>query len=125
MISDVPTKSAAHYFTIAERVTVFISAAREASRDGITWGEFGELTVALLRLSIATLEQVSTLSGAEKKEIALEAVAALFDTVADKAVPLTVYPLYMLARPAVRSLVLALASGAVEGLLPLVRVAQC
>jgi hypothetical protein len=43
--------------------------------------------------------------------------------VADKAVPTTVYPLWIICRPAVRSLVLALASGAVEQIIPLVRLA--
>lgn len=124
MISDSAIRSATPYVTIAERVQVFIAAAREASRDGISWVEFGELTVAVLRVSIQTLDQVTTLSGAEKKAIALEAVAALFDTLADKCVPLAMYPLWILARPAIRSLVLALASGAVESLLPIVRAAQ-
>jgi hypothetical protein len=53
----------------------------------------------------------------------LEAVASLFDALADKAVPVSAWPLWMLARPAVRSLVIALASGAVEQILPLVRLA--
>ena len=47
--------------------------------------------------------------------------SALFDQLADKAVPLTVWPVWILVRPAIRSLVLALAAGAVEQILPLVR----
>jgi hypothetical protein len=36
-------------------------------------------------------------------------------------VPRVAYPIWILARPAVRALVLALAAGAVEQVLPLVR----
>jgi hypothetical protein len=84
--------------------------------------EFGELLLSLLRLVLTTLDSVQTLSGAEKKAIALGAVERLFEAVADKAVPAAVYPLWLLVRPAVRSLVVAIASGAIEKLLPLVRV---
>jgi hypothetical protein len=48
-------------------------------------------------------------------------VGDLFDAVADRAVPIVALPLWVVARPAVRSLVLALASGAIEQLLWLVR----
>jgi hypothetical protein len=77
--------------------------------------------LALVRLVIAGLDAVGTMTGAEKKALAMEAVSSLFDAVADKAVPTVAYPIWMIARPAVRALVLALASGAVEQVLPLVR----
>ena len=64
------------------------------------------------------------LSGPEKKDVAVGAVAALFDLVASKAVPLPVSALWVLCRPSVRSLILALASGAIDQLLPLVRSAK-
>jgi hypothetical protein len=64
------------------------------------------------------------MSGAEKKSLVLEAVAALFDTLADKAVPVVVWPVWILARPAIRALVLAIASGAIEIVLPLTRAAE-
>jgi hypothetical protein len=48
-------------------------------------------------------------------------VAHLFDAVADQAVPAAVYPLWLIVRFPIRSLVLAIASGAIEQLLPLVR----
>ncbi len=63
----------------------------------------------------------ATLTGEQKKALALEAVGDLFDAVADRAVPPIAWPVWIVARPAVRSLVLALASGAIEQLLPLVR----
>lgn len=121
MIATTPLLAAVPFDNIAERVSAFLRSAQEAAADGITWSEFGSLLVALMRLSIQTLDTVDTLTGAEKREIVLHAVGVLFDLIADKAVPLTVWPIWVLARPAVRSLVLALASGSVEQLLTMVR----
>lgn len=121
MISDTPLLSAAGYDDIASKVKAFLQAAKSAAADGITWADFGTLLVALMRLSIATLDDVQNLTGSEKKEIVIHAVGVLFDLVADKAIPLAMYPIWYIARPAVRSLVLALASGAVEQILSLVR----
>lgn len=103
------------------KISAFVETSRAAAADGLTWAEFGELMLSLLRLVVTTLDTVSDLTGPQKKALALEAVASLFDSVADKAVPAIAYPFWLLARPAVRSLVLALASGAIEQLLPLVR----
>jgi hypothetical protein len=124
MISSAPAHAAEHWSDLARRVQSFLAVAQEAAKDGITWSEFGELLLALLRLSIQAADTLSGMSGKEKKEMVLAAVAALFDAVADKAVPAHLYPLWLLTRPAVRSLVLALASGAVEILLPMVRVSR-
>lgn len=123
MISDRPLASAAPYDDIAGKVSAFLQSAKSAAADGITWQEFGGLMLALLKISVETLDTVGSLSGPEKKAIALEAVASLFDLIADKAVPLAAWPLWALARPAIRSLVLAIASGAIEQLLPLLRAA--
>lgn len=109
---------------LLNKIVAFVETAKSAAADGITWAEFGELVVALLRLVVTFLDTVSTLTGAEKKALALDAVAGLFDAVADKAVPMLAWPVWILARPAVRALVLALASGAIEQLLPLVRSAR-
>lgn len=122
-IANGPLASAGNYADIAAKVSAFLQSAKAAAADGLTWREFGELLVALLRVSIDTLDHVRGLSGADKKAIVLEAVASLFDLVADKAVPTAAYPLWFVARPAVRSFVLALASGAVEQVLPLLRAA--
>jgi hypothetical protein len=103
------------------KIKAFVETAKSAAADGLTWAEFGDLMLALLRLVIAGLDVANGLTGAAKKALALEAVASLFDAVADKAVPTVLWPVWILARPAVRSLVLALASGAVEQVLPLVR----
>jgi hypothetical protein len=121
MISSAPAHAAEHWSDLARRVQSFLQVAEQAARNGITWAEFGELLMALLRLSIQAADTLSGMTGKEKKEMVLAAVAALFDAVADKAVPAYLYPLWLLSRSAVRSLVLALASGAVEILLPMVR----
>lgn len=109
---------------LLNKIVAFVETAKSAAADGITWAEFGELVVALLRLVVTFLDTVSALTGAEKKALALDAVAGLFDAVADKAVPTLAWPVWILARPAVRALVLAMASGAIEQLLPLVRSAR-
>jgi hypothetical protein len=123
MISEAPLTAAAAFDNLSEKVRAYIATAKLASADGLTWAEFGELLTALLRLAVATLDDIGTLSGAEKKDLALVAAAALFDTVADRCVPLLAWPVYVIARPAIRALVLALAGGAIESLLPLVRAA--
>jgi hypothetical protein len=103
------------------RAEAFIHAAKSAAADGLTWAEFGDLTIALVRLLVESYEAVKAMSGADKKAAVLEAVGSLFDAVADKAVPTVLWPVWMFARPAVRSLVVALAAGAVEQVLSLVR----
>lgn len=121
MIAATATAASSPFLTFAEKVKTFLATAQAMTTDGLTWVEFGELMLALLRLSMQAVDTAAGMTGAEKKELVLEAVAALFDTIADRAVPPLALPLWVLARPAIRSLVLALASGAVEQLLPLVR----
>lgn len=123
-VTDFPLAAASSFQSIAEKVSAYLTQARIVAEDGLTWREFGELLLGLLRISIETLDATSTLSGPEKKELVLEAAAALFDQLADKAVPLSAWPVWILVRPAIRSLVLALAAGAVEQILPLVRASR-
>jgi hypothetical protein len=121
MIVEAPLMAAQWFDDIASKVKAFIQSAVRASADGITWSEFGELFLALMRLAIQTLDGMDSLTGAEKKEIVVHAVAVLFDQVAHKAVPAALWPVWILSRGAIRSLILALAGGAVEILLPMVR----
>lgn len=121
MYADGPLAAAESHEYLGQQVRAFLLSARESAKDGLTWAEFGELLISLLRLSITTLDSVANMTGAQKKELVISAIAALFDTLADKAVPAVVYPLWVIARPSIRSLVLALASGAVEVILPMVR----
>ena len=124
MIADAPIAAASPFQSIAQKVSAYLDAAQSAAADGLTWREFGELLLGILRISIETLDATSTLSGPEKKDLVLEAAAALFDQLADRCVPLTAWPVWILVRPAIRSLVLAIAAGAVEQILPLVRLAR-
>jgi hypothetical protein len=123
-ITTVPITEAVDQPGLLDKITTYIASAKVAAADGLTWSEFGELLLAQLRLVVSALDSVATLSGREKKAMAIDAVARLFDAVADYAVPVTLYPIWLVARPAVRSLVLALAGGVIEQLLPLVRLAR-
>ena len=107
--------------TVAAQINAFLAAAREQARDGLTWAEFGRLLVQLLHIAVSGLDAVATLTGPQKKEVALTAAAALFDSFADKAVPVAAWPAWVILRPAIRLLILSLASGAVEALLKITR----
>lgn len=104
-------------------INAFLSRAREQARDGLTWAEFGSLTLDLLKLAIAGLEGVSVMDGATKKAAALGAVGLLFDAAAGSAVPWAAWPLWAAARPIVRVTLMAFAAGLLESLLPTVRAA--
>lgn len=106
---------------LLDKVSVFIATAREKAADGLTWGEFGELVLSLLRVVVPFLESVKLMTGSEKKAFTLNAVGRLFDAVADYAVPVTLYPIWLVARPAVRALVVAIAGGVLEQYLAVLR----
>lgn len=120
MISDFPTAAGQRHTDVVAAARAYIAEARSVSADGLTWAEFGELLIGLLRLTIYVVD-VMTIPGSDKKAVVLEAAAALFDTVADRAVPIWAYPFWLTVRSPVRAIVLAIASGAVEQILPLVR----
>lgn len=101
----------------------FVSAAVARARDGLTLAEFSELAVELLRLSVSILDSIPS-TGQQKKQMALEAVELLFDSVADKCVPAIAWPVWLIVKPAARQLVLLAAAGALEAVLPMVRAAQ-
>lgn len=101
-----------------------IAAARAAAADGkLDVGEFGRLTVFLIRACV-TLAEPLMAPGADKKAFVVAGVARLFDAVADKCIPTVAYPGWLLIRPAVRSLVLAAAGGALETILADIRGAR-
>lgn len=122
MDTQAPVAVASRYLEISSAVKAYIETAKAAAADGITWSEFGELLVQLLRLAVR-LADLLQVTGIERKAIVLEAAAALFDACADYCVPVWLLPVWVLARTPVRALVLALASGAIEAILPLVRMA--
>lgn len=103
-------------------VAAFLADARLKAQGGFTVVEFGSLTVSLLRLCVEGLDAIPT-DGAAKKAWALGIIGTLFDTVAGYAVPLPLKPVWFVAKPLVRQLVLAAASGALEQVLQLSRAA--
>jgi hypothetical protein len=107
--------------TLAAQVSVFLATAREQCKGGVSWSEFGRLLVQLLHLLVTGLDTISTLTGKEKKAIVLTAVCTLFDTFADRCVPLAVYPAWLLVRPGTRVLIVSIAAGATEALLQITR----
>lgn len=121
MIAESAVTAATPFDSIQRKLLAFVETSRALSANGLTWAEFGELLVALVRMAVETLDQTAGLTGPEKKSLVLDAVAALFDAVADRAIPAYAWPVWVLVSPAIRSLVLALASGAVEQILQLVR----
>ena len=121
MTINAPAAAAADKTLLLDKVSAFIVTAREKAQDGLTWSEFGELVLSLLRVVVPFLESVKLLSGPEKKAFALDAVGRLFDAVADRCIPMGVYPLWVLVKPAIRSLVLAIAGGTLEQYLAVFR----
>ncbi len=109
--------------TDMNRIEIYLDDVRRASADGLTWAEFGELLIGFLKLAVSMYDQVAGMTGEEKKAAVLAGVGRLFDLAADHCIPLVLWPIWGLARGPVRLLVLALASGAIEQILPLVRLA--
>ena len=105
-------------------VLAFIASARLKAAGGLTVSEFGSLTVELIRLAVAGLDTGTTLDGLGKKAWAIACVAALFDAVADACIPFVAKPVWWIVRPAVRTLVLSAAGGALEQILQLTRAAS-
>ena len=105
-------------------VAAFLAAARAKATGGFTVAEFGSLVVEVIRLAVAGLDTISTLDGPAKKAWALACVGALFDAVADACVPTLAWPVWFIVRPAVRTLVLSAAGGALEQILALTREAS-
>jgi hypothetical protein len=104
-------------------VLALIAGARIKSAGGLTVAEFGSLTVEVIRLAVAGLDTITTLDGPGKKQWALACVGTLFDAVADSCVPFVAKPIWWVIRPAVRTLVLSAAGGALEQILTLTRAA--
>ena len=105
------------------QILEFVQRAKGIAADGLTIAEFAGLAHDLLKLSMAAVDSVPS-DGAAKKQFVLDAVIVLFDGVADKLVPWPALPVWYVAKPLVRSVVLAVASGVIESLLPVVRAAS-
>jgi len=122
MISTAPVQATQDLSVLGDKVSAFIAIAQLKARNGLTLSEFGELVVALLRVVMSTVDSLPA-EGSEKKQWALDAVAALFDSLADGCIPVLAWPIWILVKPAARSILLLVISGAIESLLPLVRIA--
>ena len=123
MISDTAIRAASRFEDVLAAGRAYVLTARLAAADGITWAEFGELLTGLLRV-LTQMADLLTLPGPEKKLIVLSAAGRLFDAVADKCVSPWLWAFWVVVRPSVRTLVLAMAAGSIEQILPLVRSAQ-
>jgi hypothetical protein len=123
LISEAPTTAARDQLGFEDKLGAFLAIARLKAYGGITVAEFGELLIAAMRMAIAAVDALPS-DGAAKKAMVIAAVGVVFDSLADYAVPALAYPFWIVARPAVRSLVLMFAAGAIESLLPLVRLAK-
>jgi hypothetical protein len=121
MISSAPATAASNLPTVREKILAFIATAKSHAADGVTVAEFAELVVALMRVVMAAVDGLPE-SGADKKAWVIEAVGLLFDDLAGLAVPAVLWPAWVIIRPAVRQLLLLAVSGAVESMLPLVRI---
>lgn len=105
----------------SSRITALLVSFRAKATSGITWVVFGQMFHDLLYVAVTSLDSVQTLSGAEKKAVVLTAVGSMFDSVADRCVGVAAWPAWVIIRPAARNIVLALASGIVESLIPKTR----
>jgi hypothetical protein len=108
---------------LSEKVMLFVQTAKGLAVDGLSLSDFGELLIALLRLCVSFLDSIPE-TGEAKKAYAMEAVALLYDELIDKIIPIWAWPVWIMLRPVARPLVMALASGAIESLLPLVRLVK-
>lgn len=122
-ISVAPVMAADEAMGLANKVRVFLAHAKELGKDGITVAEFGELLFALLRVLVSAADTVPA-DGPQRKQWVLHAIGAFFDDISDLVVPVYAKPFWILFKPGVRSLVLSLASGAIESILPLIRSAE-
>ena len=107
---------------LADKVQSFIAQAKDKAKDGLTFAELGVLTYSLMRLVILQVDELDV-PGALKKADVLAAAGLLFDTLADQCVPGLAKPFWWIAKPAIRSIVIALLSGVMEKMLPDVRAA--
>jgi hypothetical protein len=122
-VADASIRAATRFEDVVAAARAYVLTAKLAAADGITWAEFGELLTGLLR-TLTQAAELLTLPGPEKKAIVLTAAASLFDATADRCVSPWLWAFWLVIRPSVRSLVLAIAAGSVEQILPLVRSAE-
>lgn len=107
--------------SIESQLAGYIAQVRADASDGLTWAEFGRMYTGLVAFLSKSLDAVNGMPGPEKHRFVVSAVGRLFDATADFIVTGWTAPLWMMCRGHVRKLFLALGSGAIETLLPIVR----
>lgn len=120
MYADASVYASLPMGSLGQKVRAFIAVAEVKAKGGLTFSEFGELFLALMRLSIEAVDALDA-AGSQKKELVLGALEELFEALADRAVPAYAYPFWVLFRPAIKAAVLSAAAGAIEVVLSLVR----
>jgi hypothetical protein len=115
-----PSVAASRLDDVASKIKAFIDTARADAVDGISIAEFFQLAMDLLRIVITGVDTLNV-PGEERKSVVLDAAAQLFDAIADKCVPLALYPLWLAFRSPIRMIFIQSASGAIESLLPILR----
>ena len=123
MISAQPLRIASDKVNLHDKVTAYIAQCRIAAADGLSVAELAELIVAAMRLAIAAVDHLE-MAGEVKRQIVADLAATLFDEFADLLVPAMLRPMWWLVKPTLRTFVHAAAAGAVDALLPLVRIAD-
>jgi hypothetical protein len=83
--------------------------------------EFGELFFAFLRLAVESVDGLTSMTGEQKRAAVMASAAVVFDTIAPLAVPKMFWPFWIVQRGIIRVVFLAIASGALEVILPLTR----
>ena len=123
MISSRPLTIAREKTGLHDRVTTYIAAIRERVSDGLTVAELVELTIGAMRLAIAALDELD-MAGEAKRQIVADLAATLFDEFGPLLLPSMLRPVWWIVAPTLRAFVIAAAAGAVDALLPLVRIAD-
>ena len=122
-VADASIRAATRFEDVVAAARAYVLTAKLAAADGITWAEFGELLTGLLAV-LTSAAEILNAPGEEKKAIVITAAASLFDATADRCVSPWLWAFWLVIRPSVRSLVLAIAAGSIEQILPLVRSAE-
>ena len=102
------------------KLSEFMEEAKRRAVDGVSTADVTALTLDAMRIAMTMLDGM-VMDGKGKKAEVLRVAEYFFDSFADLCVPTIAKPLWWLMRPAVKALVMQLASGAVEALLPIVR----
>jgi len=123
VISSQPLLIASEKRGLHDRVTAYIAATREKAADGLTIAELVELTIGAMRLAIAAIDELD-MAGDAKKQLVTDLAGNMWDEFGRLLLPAALRPAFWLLGPTLRSLVIALAAGAVDALLPLVRMSD-